>query len=147
MERDGTMLLISDIQLVRSSYRVLASKADELSEEFYRRLFDIEPRLRYLFPEDLTAVRDHLQQMVAFAIRRFDQFEEVRHQLSNLGARHAAYGVKPDDYDLFLRVVNETLTDALGLPEDHETLQAWYAFFSVVAKTMVEGAELQAVSD
>lgn len=134
------MLLESDTQLVQASYRKLAADADTLAEAFYQKLFEHDPRLRYLFPEDLSAVRDHLLQMIAFAVRRIDQTEEVRHRLANLGARHAAYGVRPQDYDTFLVAVMETLGDHLRLPVDDDVMRAWKAFFTWVAKTMIDGA-------
>jgi hemoglobin-like flavoprotein len=133
------MLLESHTRLVQASYRKIAGNTFELSGIFYRKLFEKDPRLRFLFPEDLGSVQDHLLQMIATAVRQIERFEEVRHHLENLGARHAAYGVVPKDYETFMAAVMDTLSEQLDPQRDQELLQAWEAFFTLVSATMQEG--------
>src|SRR3954466_2201936 len=87
------------ISLVQRSWIQLLPIADEAASLFYRRLFELDPSLRELFPEDLTEQRTKLMQAIPTGVPSLDRLERVAPAISALGRRHAGYGVLDHHYD------------------------------------------------
>lgn len=128
------------IELIRESFRRLSQDSDHSVAAFYDRLFDTEPRLRFLFPDELAETQQKLISMFTFLVLRLDRWEEVRPRLANLGLRHASYGVQPSDYAAFGRAISAVLRDSLGVMEGSETHDAWQYLFTEISDAMVRGA-------
>lgn len=128
------------IELIRESFRKLSQDSERSVAAFYDRLFEMEPQLRFLFPEELAETQQKLISMFTFLVLRLDRWEEVRPRLANLGLRHASYGVQPADYIAFWHAVTEVLRDALAVPEGSETHEAWRILFNAISDAMIQGA-------
>ena len=85
------------IQLVRSSFELVAPIADVAATIFYRRLFDLDPAVRALFPTDLTAQKRNLMQTLTVVVKNLDRLEGIIPAVEALGERHATYRVRRDD--------------------------------------------------
>jgi hemoglobin-like flavoprotein len=109
-------------------------------DEFYSRLFEAAPGVRALFPKDMKKQKTMLLAVLVLLRKSLRDLDSIVPKLRDLGARHVAYGAKPEYYP----VVGESLIGAMaaiaggGWKWEYE--QAWAAAFEVVAATMLEGA-------
>src|SRR5262249_28392242 len=62
------MLTSTDIALVRASFARVATIQEAAADLFYDRLFVIAPKLRELFPADLSRQKRLLMQMISTAV-------------------------------------------------------------------------------
>ncbi len=112
------------IELVRSSFAIVEPIADVAATIFYRRLFDLDPALRDLFPADLTAQRRNLMQTLTAVVRGLD--------------RHTGYGVRSEHFETVGAALLETLEEGLGTVFTGETRDAWAAAYGLLAGVMQE---------
>ena len=123
------------IALLRAGIADVDADGEQVSADFYARLFELDPGLRYLFPEDLTEQRHSLIFMMDFIVRRLHRWDELRPRLRNLAIRHVTYGVRAADYATFGRAMIETLAAHRYEPD---TIVAWQALFEAISATMIE---------
>lgn len=138
-----------DLEALETSFDLVAPRGDELMDDFYARLFMAAPAVRPLFPNDMKKQKTMLLGALVLLRKSLRNLDAIVPKLRELGARHVAYGAKPEHYG----VVGATLITSLATiagddwrPE-HET--AWNAAFGIVAATMLEGAaraELEAAA-
>lgn len=128
----------SQVALVQATFAEMAQRGDGAAS-FYEALFEIEPRLRYLFADDMAEQRRHFLFSIGTIVRRLDSFDSVRAHIRNLGIRHASYGVQPADYARFKAAMLRLLEQNFGSGED-EILAAWTALFDLVSQTMLEAS-------
>jgi hemoglobin-like flavoprotein len=131
---------------VQESFAALAPILDDAMVLFYRRLFDIDPTLREMFPEDMRTQRKKLAQMLAAAVNGLDRVEQLVPVLQNLGRRHAAYGVTEQHYDTVGAALLWTLEAGLGSAFTVEVRDAWATVYGLVATVMKEAARTGAVA-
>lgn len=129
------------IQLVRESYAAVEPIADTAATIFYRRLFDLDPDLRALFPSDLTAQRRNLMQTLTVVVRNLDRLEGILPAVEALGRRHAGYRVRRDDYETVGAALLDTLGEGLGDAFTLEVRSAWTAAYGLLASVMIAASE------
>lgn len=128
------------VQLVQSSFALVAPIAPQAADLFYRHLFDADPSLRQLFKGDMAAQGERLMQMIGAAVGLLDQPARLMPVLRSLGARHQAYGVRRTHYDTVGAALLKTLAQGLGEAFTPQVRDAWAAMYQVVAQTMQEAA-------
>ena len=128
------------IAIVQSSFERVKPLAEEAAVLFYARLFELDPRLRPLFKNDIRLQGLKLMQMLEMVVRSLDRIEEVAADIRSLGARHTAYGVEVRHYETVGTALLWTLEKALEPKFTSETHEAWTAAYNMLADTMKEGA-------
>jgi nitric oxide dioxygenase len=126
------------IELVRSSFAIVAPIADVAATIFYRRLFELDPALRDLFPADLTAQRRNLMQTLTVVVRGLDRLDQIVPAVEALGRRHTGYGVRSEDFETVGAALLDTLEEGLGAAFTSETRDAWAAAYGLLAGVMQE---------
>jgi hemoglobin-like flavoprotein len=134
------MLTPDQKTLVQHSFAKIAPAADEAALLFYRRLFEIDPLLRPLFPEDMTEQRQKLMQMLTAAVKGLDRLDRLVPVVQSLGRRHAGYGVIDAHYDTVGAALLWTLEQGLGAAFGAETRNAWSTVYDLLATTMKDAA-------
>src|SRR6266487_2270126 len=119
--------------LVQESFRLVEPIADTAAELFYKRLFELDPSLRVLFPEDMRAQRRNLMQMLTIAVRGLRRLDAIVPAIQALGRRHAGYGVRPEHFDTVGAALLWTLAQGLGPAFTPEVRDAWVALYGVLA--------------
>jgi hemoglobin-like flavoprotein len=127
-------------ELVQSSFAKVAPIADQAADVFYNRLFEIDPALRPMFPENMKEQKIKLMQMLTAAVKGLDNLETLVPVVRQLGARHIGYGVKDDHYGTVAAALLWTLEKGLGEAFTPETKEAWVVVYGILATTMKEGA-------
>ena len=126
--------------LIRQTFDLVAPMADAVAEAFYRRLFELDPSLRAMFPPVLVEQGRKLMQMLGAAIGMLDRPQQLIAVLESLGKRHVGYGVRDEHYDTVGEALLWTLERGLGPVFTPEVKAAWAALYGVVATTMKNAA-------
>ena len=129
------------IQLVRETFAAVEPIADAAATIFYRRLFDLDPDLRALFPSDLAAQRRNLMQTLTVVVRNLDRLEGILPAVEALGRRHAGYRVRADDYETVGAALLDTLEEGLAEAFTPEVRAAWAAAYGLLASVMTGAAD------
>jgi hemoglobin-like flavoprotein len=127
---------------VQASYDQLARVSHALSAKFYEELFRGQPRLRPLFPDDLTTLQGHFEAALTLVVRNLREMEALAQPLRDLGAQHVAWGARPDDY----LVAREALVTAIRSRSSKwdDTLERdWRAAVTSIIVPMLEGAAVE----
>jgi hemoglobin-like flavoprotein len=128
------------IHTVQSTWDMVVPIADAAAQIFYKRLFEMDPKLAPMFGADMTEQRRRLMMMIGVAVTGLTRIETVVPVLRNLGARHVAYGVKDEHYATVGAALLWTLEQGLGPAFNDDVRAAWTAAYMLVATTMQEGA-------
>ena len=87
-------------EIVQSSWKMVVPIADTAADLFYDKLFELDPSLKHMFDGvDLAAQKKKLLQALATTVSSLDTLEALVPVLSELGRRHATYGVIDKHYD------------------------------------------------
>jgi len=127
------------IQEVRASYAEVAARPRQLASHFYDELFTAAPKLRPLFPGDLTRLQGHFEAALALVIRNLGDIPALRESLRDLGAQHVHWGARPEDY----ATARDALVAAIGAlaPSWNEALERhWRSAVTAIVVPMLEGA-------
>jgi class 3 adenylate cyclase/hemoglobin-like flavoprotein len=141
-------LVLSQVDLVQSSFEKVKPIADKAAELFYNRLFELDPSLRPLFKGDMKEQERKLMATLALAVEGLRQPDKIIGPVQKLGRQHAGFGVKAEYYE----IVGEALLWALaqGLGEEFTTpvRKAWgeaYTFLSEIMKEAAAELELEKI--
>ena len=139
------MLTSTQTALVQRSFAIIAPIADDAAALFYQRLFELDPSLRHMFPEDMTGQRKKLMQMRTAAVKGLDRLDQLVPVLQDMGRRHVGYGVTDAHYETVGAALLWTLEMGLGKGFTPDTKEAWTTVYGLLANTMKDAAR-QAVA-
>ena len=127
----------NDIQLLRSSWPLVAARTAELTTGFYSRLFEIDESAARLFAGvDMVSQRVKLGQALAIVVHALDDVDRLLPALSAMARRHAHYGVEDRHFESVGDALLWSLSDVLGDAFTFETRAAWAQAFAIVASVM-----------
>ena len=126
--------------LVQNSWEKVVPIADVAADLFYGKLFELDPDLRPLFPEDMGDQKLKLMKMIGAAVAGLSDLGALVPAVQNLGRRHKTYGVTAPMFDTVGAALLDTLEKGLGESWDSEHKDAWAAVYGVLAKTMIDAA-------
>lgn len=127
------------IDLVQQTFALAAPQAKAIANDFYQRLFALDPTLRRLFPSDMSEQGDKLMTMLAFVVHHLRQPEPILGAIQRLGERHLHYGVQPHHYTTVGEALLWTLAQHFGSAFTVEVQAAWAAAY-LLTSVMQEAA-------
>ncbi|MHC4909785.1 MAG: globin domain-containing protein [Planctomycetota bacterium] len=127
------------LNLLRTSFNLLAPRGEELMERFFDKLFGERPELRPLFPEDLTELRSHLLASIVLVMENISDPGSLKAPLQQLGARHEAYGAVGEHYPIFRNTLIATMNEMAGAAWTTGHTDAWTAMLNLVGEVMLSG--------
>ncbi|MBX2802278.1 MAG: hypothetical protein KTR31_31650 [Myxococcales bacterium] len=147
--------MLSDVEKgrIRSSWRLVVPIAETVPDLFYRRLFELAPQYRVLFPDDLARQKRKLLAMLKFVVASLDWTaddwkEEVAPSddlaliLMALGRRHhELYRIPDESYAVVGEVLIWTLDKGLGQAFTPRVREAWTKLYDVISASMRIGAQ------
>lgn len=132
----------TQIQLIRLSWTRLLSRTDQLAEQFYGRLFEIDPAIMLLFRDcDMRAQGQKLIAMLDSAVNDLEHLEALLPVVTEMGHRHTEYGVVEQQYDTVGEALIWALAKALGNDFDTETQVAWSDAYGTLAEVMIKASQ------
>jgi hemoglobin-like flavoprotein len=136
---------------IRRTWQLVVPIGETAADLFYKRLFELRPAYRRLFPEDLAPQKRKLLAMLAFIVRAMD-WEDAKWKdacatdddlflvVLALGLRHAElYQIPDDSYDVVGEALIWTLGYGLGEAFTTDVRDAWARVYGLVAQTMKMG--------
>lgn len=129
------------IDLVQSSWAKVAPIADQAADIFYGHLFENNPGVRALFPDDMSGQKKALMGMLAVAVNGLSKLDTILPAVQDLGPRHVKYGTKAEHYPVVGGSLLYTLGAGLGDDFTPEVEEAWTVAYNTLASVMIEAAE------
>jgi nitric oxide dioxygenase len=139
-------------EILRRSWSQLVPLADSCADVFYRRLFELRPDYRTLFPLDMSGQKRKLMRAFALVVKSLDFPDaewqaphEPRHDLLlivlALGRRHEEfYRIPTDSYVAFGEAWIATLEQVLGEAFSAEARAVWLKLYALLVIAMRLGA-------
>ena len=135
-----------DAALLKQSFVLVLERAPDLTARFYDVLFERYPEARPLFSRNR---RGRQEQMLAGALSAvIDHLEDgswLTEQLAALGAKHVAYGVRPEMYEWVGDALLTSLAAAAGPDWTDELRAQWTEAYGTIVSLMRAG-EARAVA-
>lgn len=125
-------------RLVRKSWESVEPIGEAAAGIFYRKLFDLDPKLKQLFTGDMKEQGRKLMDMIGKAVSLLDDQEKLVPAVQALGARHQRYDVSPGDYDTVGEALLDTLAEGLGDAFTDDVRGAWAAVYEQISTIMIK---------
>jgi methyl-accepting chemotaxis protein len=131
-----------DLETLETSFDLIAPRGEGLVDIFYTRLFEAAPAVEPLFAHtDLRKQKSMLLATLVLLRKSLRDLDAIAPKLRQLGARHVAYGARPEHYPVVAEVLLASMAEIAGDVWTAEIAAAWGAALGVVATAMLEGAE------
>lgn len=109
---------------------------------FYSHLFLAHPEVRSMFPLSMANQRDKLVSALGRVVSHVDQIETDEAFLQHLARDHRKYGVITEHYNAVGVSLCATLQHFLGDEWDEDLAADWAMAYQVIARIMVEAADM-----
>src|SRR5919109_5370879 len=103
-----------NLHALETSFDLVAPRGDELMDEFYTRLFAAAPAVRPLFPSDMKRQKVMLRGALVLLRKSLRDLGPIVPKLRELGARHVAYGARPEHYPVVGGVLIASMEEIAG---------------------------------
>jgi nitric oxide dioxygenase len=130
----------ADIDVLRDTFRRLAAEPELTGMMFYDRLFAMAPELRSMFPADLEQQAVKLMSMLGAVVARIHDHGALTPLVSDLGRRHAGYGVQPAHYELVGEALLWALGQRIGPDFQRDAYETWRRTYVALAEVMLDAA-------
>jgi len=127
--------------LIQQSLERLRSKLPEVSQDFYRRLFELDPSVEALFANNDTAKQTKFINMLS-TLSRAKHLDTLVVAMQQLGERHLHYGATPFQFPAVRQALMDALALHLGAFYNDEVTIAWEDFFDTIGQMMRDGMQL-----
>ena len=128
------------VKLVQDSFAKVAPISGEAAEMFYRRLFEIAPQVRAMFPDDMTEQRRKLMATLAIVVNGLNNLDTILPAASALAKRHVGYGAQPAHYPVVGEALLWTLEQGLGGSWTPQVAAAWTQAYTTLSGFMISEA-------
>jgi hemoglobin-like flavoprotein len=130
------------VRLIRESWNSVASIADSAVEQFYNRLFEIDPTTRALFhATNMPEQRRKVIQALSLAVQGVADLAALTPVLQQLGRSHRGYGVTAAQYSSVGTALLWTLERGLGPQWTPAMAAAWTELYGSISAVMLRAAE------
>jgi hemoglobin-like flavoprotein len=143
------MLTDDEKKVLRESWRLVTPIMETAADLFYRKLFELQPAYRGLFPDDMTAQKRKLMTTLAFVVRTADWAQESWAEdvardddlflvILALGRRHSVlYKVPEEAYPVVRESLLWALDMGLGQAFTAQARAAWGKLFTLLSSIMI----------
>ncbi len=131
------------ITLVQDSFNKVRPIAPTAAEIFYNKLFELDPKLKSLFPNsesDMKEQGNKLMTMLGAAVAGLSNLPALIPVLEGLGKRHVDYKVEASHYDTVGAALLGTLEAGLGDDFTADVKEAWTSVYTTMAKVMIDAS-------
>ncbi|MBA3905832.1 MAG: flavohemoprotein [Pseudonocardiales bacterium] len=124
------------VEIIRSSFDLVAPEAEALGRHFYAVLFSAAPETRDLFPVNMEVQRSRLLRALVHVVQMVDQPDELVPFLEQLGRDHRKFGVITQHYDAVGAALLSAIEHFAGDAFTPEVKGAWTEAYGIVAGAM-----------
>jgi hemoglobin-like flavoprotein len=135
-------LTAEHVTLAQTSWEKVLPIGDTVADLFYNKIFELDPSLRPLFPDDMTSQKKKLINMMSLAVNSLTILDKFLPEIKNLGLRHAMkYKVTPPMYETVGEALLLTLEKFLEDSWDETHREAWSTIYCVLSEAMTGNGE------
>jgi NAD(P)H-flavin reductase/hemoglobin-like flavoprotein len=131
-----------DAQALQRSWDRVTRHGQDVPLYFYSHIFVSHPEVRAMFPLSMAHQRDKFVSALGRIVSHADRIEQDADFLRHLGRDHRKYAVVAEHYDAVGASLCATLKHFLGTEWDEDLAAQWTAAYQVIARIMVEAAEM-----
>jgi len=131
-----------DAQALQRSWDRVTRHGEQVALYFYSHIFVSHPEVRSMFPLSMAHQRDKFVSALGRIVSHADRIEQDADFLRHLGRDHRKYAVVAEHYDAVGASLCATLKHFLGSAWDEDLAAQWTAAYQVIARIMVEAAEI-----
>lgn len=131
------------VALVQTSFEKVKPIASTAADIFYTKLFELDPKLKSLFPNSSEAMKQQgnkLMTMLGAAVAGLNNLDALIPVLQDLGKRHVGYNVEQSHYDTVGAALLGTLEVGLGDDFTSEVKEAWATVYGTMADVMIKAS-------
>ncbi len=133
-----------DVETLRSSFDMIASRCPRITPRFYEILFSRYPEVRPLFSRNAPErQQEMLQQALVAVLDKLEDAPWLTQTLRAMGAKHVGYGVTDSMYPMVAESLLATLAEILGDDCSPQIERAWRDALDAIAGLMIEGARAE----
>lgn len=125
---------------IKASWKALQPFSTQVVDDFYSKLFEIDPSLRIVFKNDLGEQKRKLMQSLGFVVANMNSPMTLLPVIRHFGRRHALYGAQPTLFASAKEAFLYALSKHLGETYTIEMQSAWNALLEMLIAPMVAGA-------
>lgn len=127
--------------LLRKTLSSITADPGEAARIFYADLFRRAPETRDLFVNDMTRQGEKLIATLNAVVLQIQSLSSIEKEIEELGLRHVAYGVLPEQYAPVREALLAVLKNLLGNAYTAEQEAVWTKAYEAVAVTMTSAIE------
>jgi hemoglobin-like flavoprotein len=131
------------VERVQEHYNDIRSHSFRMVQRFYQILFANHPRLRDLFPHDLSALYRHFDDTLALVVENLGRIETVEGRLGTLGVKHLSWGAGPGHYLAARDALLESLKEEGGPEWNDQLASDWRAAINAIIVPMLRAAAVE----
>ncbi len=134
---------LKTITLVQESFEKVKPISQAASKIFYEKLFELDPKLKPLFPSDeesMSIQGNKLMSMLGAAVAGLSNLDALIPILKDLGKRHVDYKVEAFHYQTVGEALLGTLEVGLGDDFTTEVKEAWTSVYGTMSNVMIDAA-------
>ncbi len=131
------------VELIRTSFELVAPQAAELARHFYATLFSRAPETRDLFPVNMEVQRSRLLRALVHVVQMVDRPDELVPFLEQLGRDHRKFGVLSAHYDAVGDALLSAIATFAGPAWTPRIEKAWTDAYGIVASAMRAATEAE----
>jgi NAD(P)H-flavin reductase/hemoglobin-like flavoprotein len=135
-----------DAHALQTSWDRVTRHGQQVPLYFYSHLFVSHPDVQSMFPLSMAHQRDKFVSALGRIVSQADQIEHDVDFLRHLGRDHRKYAVIAEHYNAVGVSLCATLQHFLGSDWDERLAGEWTAAYQVIARIMVEAAEMSSES-
>ena len=129
-----------DIALVRTTFDRTWAAAGDTADQFYRRLFEIAPHIRPMFPDDMGRQGRRFMAKLAVLVGSLDRPDQLAAIGGALARQHVEYGVQAVHYPIVGAALLWALEQSLGEDWTPEVAAAWTGVYDTLSRSMIQEA-------
>lgn len=127
------------VELLETSFNLLAPRGPELVDRFYAHLFAKNPQVRPLFPSDMGDQKKKLLASLQLVMANVRKPDALLEPLQDMGRRHVYYKTEPAHYPIVRDTLIGVMRDMAGDAWTDDFQRAWTDALNLVAAIMIEG--------
>lgn len=126
--------------IIKTSWSYVIAEREMTGEMFYDKLFELNPALQAMFPQDMEQQIGKLIDMITYMVSRMQVMSEIQKDIDAMAVRHAGYGVHDAHYATVGDALIWVLEKRLGDQWDEETRQSWTELYDMWATSMIKAS-------
>ena len=131
------------VEIIRSSFELVAPQAEALGRHFYAVLFSGAPETRDLFPVNMEVQRSRFLRALVHVVQMVDQPDELVPFLEQLGRDHRKFGVVAEHYEAVGAALLSAIEHFAGDAFTPKVKAAWTEAYGIVANAMRTAAAVE----